>query len=63
MVYLSSGVQGLAGLSLDIGGVVPVPRKFFQHIKGFLLLEVIWGALCFPGGQALLNLGGPAPRL
>ena len=61
MVYLSPGVQGLVGLSLDIGEVEPVPWKHFQRIKVFLLLDVIWGAFCFPGGQALLTLGGPAP--
>ena len=42
MVYLSSGVQGLAGLSLDIGEDEPVSWEHFQHIKVFLQLDVNW---------------------
>ena len=42
MFYLSSGGQGLAGLSLDIGEDEPVSWEHFQHIKVFLQLDVNW---------------------
>ena len=42
MFYLSSGGQGFAGLSLDIGEDEPVSWEHFQHIKVFLQLDVNW---------------------
>ena len=40
------------------------PENFqFSVNEGFLPLKVIWEALCFTGGQAGLNIGGPARLL